>query len=164
VNMEYDATLAEQAYVLAERWNHSRHLTTTELDFQSTDLQALSSNQIIVYLDRLATLQPLPHTHLLHLDSLYRFSHTLNGELRLRFYLLALSSPSPGPETYALGALKWVCGDDGTGTIKGRMKFCRPLFKAVSQVDAAMAKYMFYKFGDSFHPIAKKMIQKDIGA
>lgn len=114
----------------------------------------------VVFLDRLATLAPLPYTHISHLDSLYRLSSTSNGELRLRFYQLALSGPSPGPESYVLGAIQWVCGDDGTGIVKGRMKFCRPLFKAVSSVDAALARYMFRKFGDSFHPIAKKMIQK----
>ena len=113
----------------------------------------------VVFLDRLSTLPTLPHTHVAHLDSLYRLSSTSNGELRLRFYELALHGPSPGPEAYALGAIKWVCGDDGTGIVKGRMKFCRPLFKAVSKVDPTLAREMFDKFGDSFHPIAKKFIK-----
>ncbi|KAF7978977.1 hypothetical protein HWV62_44229 [Athelia sp. TMB] len=164
VKMEYDTTLAEQAYVLANKWHGSRDLTPSELDFKQTDLESFSTNQIIAFLDRLSTLPSLPHTHIAHLDSLYRLSSTSNGELRLRFYELALHGPSPGPEAYALGAIKWVCGDDGTGIVKGRMKFCRPLFKAVSKVDPILAREMFDKFGDSFHPIAKKFIKNDIGA
>lgn len=44
--MEYDTTLAEQAYVLADKWDSSRDLTPSELDFKQTDLENYSANQI----------------------------------------------------------------------------------------------------------------------
>jgi leukotriene-A4 hydrolase len=57
-------------------------------------------------------------------------------------------------------ALKWVTGRDGTGVIKGRMKFCRPTFRAASKVNAALAKDYFSQSQEEFHPIARKLIEK----
>jgi leukotriene-A4 hydrolase len=50
VKMEYDLTLAEQAYALAERWNSSRDmLDPSRLDFKASDLKEFDSNQISTY-------------------------------------------------------------------------------------------------------------------
>ena len=57
-------------------------------------------------------------------------------------------------------ASRWVVGEDETGTIKGRMKFCRPIFRSVFKVDGTLALEVFAKFKEQFHPIAKKMIEK----
>ncbi len=47
VKMEYDTTLAEQAYRLAERWDASRNVSdVSELDFKGGDLDGFDSNQI----------------------------------------------------------------------------------------------------------------------
>ena len=47
VKMEYDMTLAEQAYKLAERWDASRSVSdVSQLDFANGDLDGLDSNQI----------------------------------------------------------------------------------------------------------------------
>lgn len=46
VKIEYDLTLAEVAYKLAERWDKAREKELADLDFKETDLQNLSSNQI----------------------------------------------------------------------------------------------------------------------
>jgi leukotriene-A4 hydrolase len=45
--MEYDLTLAEQAYALAERWNSSRSTSdVSQLHFKESDLEEFDSNQI----------------------------------------------------------------------------------------------------------------------
>jgi len=59
--------------------------------------------------------------------------------------------------------VRWVVGDDGTGVIKGRMKFCRPIFRLVNKVDKNLAVSVFTKAKDAFHPIARKLIEKDLG-
>jgi leukotriene-A4 hydrolase len=47
VKMEYDMTLAEEAYALAERWDKSRDiLDLSKLDFDETDLKIITPNQI----------------------------------------------------------------------------------------------------------------------
>ena len=48
--MEYDATLAKQAYELAARWDASRATSdVSELDFEESDLDGFDSNQISMY-------------------------------------------------------------------------------------------------------------------
>lgn len=55
-----------------------------------------------------------------------------NAEIRLRFYEVALLDPlTLAAKRFASEAAKWVVGDDGTGVVKGRMKFCRPVFRLV---------------------------------
>ncbi|KAJ7616749.1 peptidase family M1-domain-containing protein [Mycena rosella] len=84
--------------------------------------------------------------HITHLGTLYALSSSPNAEIRLRFY-----------------AAKWVVGADGTGVIKGRMKFCRPIFKAVFKVNSALALETWAMHKAGFHPIAKRLIDKDLG-
>lgn len=46
VKIEYDMTLAKQAYALAERWDASRSTSdVSQLDFKPTDLDDFNSNQ-----------------------------------------------------------------------------------------------------------------------
>lgn len=115
----------------------------------------------VAFLDQLRSYPPLPSPQVLQLGKLYALSETSNAELRLRFYLIALSDPSSqAAKSIAPDAAKWVVGDDGSGVVKGRMKFCRPTFKAVYNVDQDLAISTFSRFKDNFHPIAKKLIEK----
>lgn len=61
---------------------------------------------------------------------------------------------------FSIEAANWVTGADGTGLIKGRMKFCRPIFRALFKVDNKLAVDEFVKAKNAFHPIAKKLIEK----
>ena len=50
VKMEYDISLAEQAYKLAERWDASRNISdVSQLDFKGKDLDGFNSNQIGIH-------------------------------------------------------------------------------------------------------------------
>lgn len=165
VEMQYDGTLATQAYELAARWDASRSTEdTSRLNFKDSDLKDFNSNQIIVFLQRLETYPQLPPAHVIHLSNLYHLSTTPNAEIRLRFYELALKDPtSCVAQDFATEAANWVVGDDGTGVIKGRMKFCRPVLRAVYKVDQYLAVTVFGSKKEAFHPIARKMIEKDLG-
>ena len=100
-------------------------------------------------------------SHVAHLGQLYHLSDTANAEIRLRFYEVALlDTSSESAKVFAHDALKWVVGDDGTGIIKGRMKFCRPIFQETGKVDHELAVKMFRKYQKSYHPIAQKLIEK----
>jgi leukotriene-A4 hydrolase len=114
-----------------------------------------------VFLQRLQTFPALPGSHLEYLAKVYHFSMTPNAEIRLRFYSLVLKDPkAPVAQTFAIEAAKWVTGEDGSGVIKGRMKFCRPVLRAVGKVDINLAMSMFEKKKNAFHPIARKLIEK----
>jgi leukotriene-A4 hydrolase len=83
----------------------------------------------------------------------YRFTTTNNAEIGLRWYELALSSPA-APD-FASVAANWI-----VSPLKGRMKFCRPIFKLVNKVDNKLAQETFKANKTSFHPIARKLIEK----
>lgn len=113
----------------------------------------------MVFLERLQSYPPLPSDLILYLGSLYNLSTTSNAEIRLRFYEVALVDPSSAAaKMLADEAAKWVIGDDGSGVVKGRMKFCRPVLKAVAKVDKALAIENWEKAKMAFHPIARKLI------
>ncbi|PBK87275.1 hypothetical protein ARMGADRAFT_972092 [Armillaria gallica] len=163
VTMDYDTSLATKAYSLAERWDASRTTEVSKLDFKSDDLNDFNSNQTAVFLERLQSYTPLPSDLLAHLGSLYGLSTTHNAEIRSRFYLLALKDvASPAAPGFAASAANWIIGE-GTGAVIGRMKFCRDIFRAVFKVDKDIAVKAFEKEKMSFHPIARKMIEKDLG-
>jgi leukotriene-A4 hydrolase len=112
-------------------------------------------------LERLQAYPTLPSSHISHLGELYQLSTSSDAEIRLRFYELALTDPlSDTAKTFARTASDWVVGNDGTGIIKGRMKFCRPIFRAIFAVDKCLAVEAFTNFRDQFHPIARKLIEK----
>ncbi|KAI0735797.1 peptidase family M1-domain-containing protein [Earliella scabrosa] len=166
VEMVYDTALAREAFALAEQWDASRsEPDVSKLPFKESDLASFNANQKIVFLERLQSYAPLPASHIQHLGALYAFLSTPNAELRWRFYEVALLDPSaPAARTvWAPAAAKWVTGTDGTGILRGRMKFCRPTFRAVARADKALAVDVFQSNKLSFHPIARRLIEKDLG-
>ncbi|KAI0685545.1 peptidase family M1-domain-containing protein [Cytidiella melzeri] len=165
VEMKYDTSLVEAAYALADRWDASRSTTDlTKLDFTASDIDDFNSNQKAVFLERLQSYPSLPATHVSHLGSLYGLSTTSNVEIRYRFYALALlDTTSDAARLFTPDAIKWVVGEDGTGIIKGRMKFCRPILRAVGGLDKEATVEAYRRNREAFHPIAVKAIDKDLG-
>ncbi|CAG7847845.1 Leukotriene A-4 hydrolase homolog Short=LTA-4 hydrolase; AltName: Full=Leukotriene A(4) hydrolase [Serendipita indica DSM 11827] len=157
VNMEYDTTLAAQAYELAAKWDKSRTTDAKDLPFNATDIQGWNTNQLIVFLEKLEVLEPLPSTHIHALASIYGFNDSKNAEVGLRWFEVALVSPAA--KDFAQSAANWVVDPS---SLKGRMKFCRPIFRLLYQVDQGLAVKTFEANQTSFHPIARKMIAKDL--
>lgn len=46
VEMDYDTTLAQEAYALAAKWDASRSNNISSLEFKKTDLDSFDTNQI----------------------------------------------------------------------------------------------------------------------
>ena len=117
-----------------------------------------------VFLERLETNYPaLPTKLVVHLGTLYGFSQVTNSEIRTAFYLVALKEPAPplAAEILVQEVLDWVIGKD-TGIIQGRMKFCRPLFRAADKVDRAKTIAAYCSARTLFHPIARKLIEEEV--
>jgi leukotriene-A4 hydrolase len=160
VQEEFDLTLAKQAYALADRWDLARAIDISKTSFSADDMNDFSSSQKAVFLERLQALPPLPGGHIAYLGSLYKVADTSNAEIRFRFYGLALRDPSSVPEHVTEEAARWVVGDDGSGLVKGRAKFCRPVFRLIAKIDRDLAVMYFEKHKEEFHPIARKLIEK----
>lgn len=73
----------------------------------------------------------------------------LHDRFRVRFYQVALKGGC-----FAKEAAYWI-------RFKGRMKYCRPIYSAVYNVDKDLARNTFNEFGRGFlHPIARRLIAK----
>lgn len=107
----------------------------------------------VVFLEKLSEVTALPATHIHHMSDLYCFTTTNNAEIGLRWYELALSSPAA--LDFAPAAAQWIISP-----LKGRMKFCRPVFRLVNKVDNKLAQETYKANKTSFHPIARKLIKK----
>ncbi|KAI0344189.1 hypothetical protein BDW22DRAFT_1427828 [Trametopsis cervina] len=161
--IHYDTTLVKVAHDLAARWDKSRDTVDPSSLFSSSDLEHFNANQIVVFLQTLQLSPALPSSHVEFLAKVYQLSTASNPEIRLRFYEVALQDPkSTAAKTYTTESLKWVTGEDGTGFIKGRMKYCRPIFVLTDKVDHSLAVKSFKAHQSSFHPIAQKLIEKDL--
>ncbi|KAG1880216.1 hypothetical protein F4604DRAFT_1751031 [Suillus subluteus] len=150
VEMEYDLTLANPANALADRWYESRHTTDiSKLDFKGSDLDNLDANQRAVFLERLESYnEPLPAGHLFHFDK-YTPSPRLSAPKFDSDSMPWCLSPRHAMQ-FCSRSGRLVIGADDTGVIKGRMKFCRPVFR-VMQAQT------------QFHPIAQSLIAQVSG-
>ncbi|KAF8329435.1 uncharacterized protein EI90DRAFT_3145933 [Cantharellus anzutake] len=158
VDVPYDTSRANDAYLLATRWNLSRtEHDVTKLPFSKTDLSAFNTHQIVVFLEELGKIGGalFPTSHMQHLDAIYSFNSSHNVEIRLRWYNIALASSSASK--YANDAAEWLVDPLA---LKGRMKFCRPVFKALYSVEPELARITFLKNERYFHPIARRLIAK----
>ncbi|KAF4676656.1 hypothetical protein FOL47_005607 [Perkinsus chesapeaki] len=86
------------------------------------------------------------------MNDAYGFLNT-NCEVRCDFIQLALSSGWDGAKQEAVKLV----------TEQGRMKFTRTLYRALAQVDPDLAKRTFEEHKLFYHPICRKMVQKDLG-
>jgi len=47
---------------------------------------------------------------------------------------------------------KWVVGEDDSGVIKGRAKFCRPVFRFIGKINKGLAMMYFKKHKEGMYP------------
>ncbi|CDU23791.1 related to leukotriene-A4 hydrolase [Sporisorium scitamineum] len=155
VKMEYDTTLAEQAFSLASRWIQviEGHTSLERAHFTREDIKGWNANQVVVFLERLHSGPKVPLAITQKLDEAYEFSKATNGEVLLRFFEVALEVKGG---RYAQQAAEWVKG-------QGRMKFCRTVYRALNKVEPELAKKTFLDNKSFYHPIAAAQIEKDLG-
>lgn len=152
VKMEFDTTLAERAFSLADRWMQVIKGSTPleQLKFSKADIKGWNANQIVVFLERLHSGPKVPLAITQKLDSTYGFSKATNGEVLLRFFEVALEVQGGA---YAQQAAEWVKS-------QGRMKFCRTIYRALNKVEPELAKKTFTENKSFYHPIAAAQIEK----
>lgn len=117
------------------------------------DVESLSGNQKLVFLDQVEQDARLSAERARLMGRAYDFVSSKNVEIKTSYYIVALKA---GDTTCAQGAA------DLLGTV-GRMKFVRPLFRALNKVDRGLALDTFAKNSEFYHPICRGMVQKDLG-
>lgn len=182
----YDQSLVQASYDLATKWhtadilgvgfgnNNNTNTNTTNNDDEvkeldsvgpegtsADDLKGWSSPQIVAFLDKLGELRsmtPLHPTTTRKMNALYGTSMldgTTNSEIRCSWYLLCIKAEDAVSVPLAVDFLKQ----------QGRMKFLRPLYKALngSRVGKVAGRACFEETRDKYHPIARKMVESDLG-
>lgn len=74
---------------LADRWNAARSDSDLK-QFSPEDVKSFSTEQKVVFFDRLESFDPLSSRAVTTLDEAYGIHKTDNAEIRLRFYRIAL--------------------------------------------------------------------------
>ncbi|KND89741.1 Leukotriene A-4 hydrolase [Tolypocladium ophioglossoides CBS 100239] len=144
---DFDTTLVTMCYNLAEKWKDA------SFEPSAKDVESFTANQKLVFLDKVSQAEPLSAERAQLLGKVYGLISSKNAELKTAYYLVALRANDPASFYGAAELLGLV----------GRMKFVRPLFRALFKVDKKLALDTFAKNKDFYHPICRGMVQKDLG-
>ena len=169
ITNEYDMKLAEKSFDLARKWHCCDPLGLgnetgpTSEDESTEDIASWSSEQIVAFLNRLNELRSATPMHTKTIQSMKTRYHkileeTRNAEIRCSWYLLRIRA---GDETVIPEVDKFLAE-------QGRMKFLRPLYKALfssgpfNTNGKCIAREIFEKHRNLYHPIAAKMVATDL--
>lgn len=163
---DFDTTLADQCYQLASRWvdavRNELPLSQLKKKFTQQDISAFSANQNVVFLDTIVSHQGVSgftwnsdvgRQALELMRSLYsEYESSGNAEVIFRWFRVQLSAR-------VTSSYKKLA--DWLGTV-GRMKFVRPSYVMLNQVDPKLARQTFHKYEQGYHPICRAMVKKDL--
>ncbi|KYK60311.1 hypothetical protein DCS_01448 [Drechmeria coniospora] len=144
---EFDTTMVTMCYDLAEKWKDASFEPNVK------DVESFTANQKLVFLGEVQKSGPLSAERAQLLGKAYDFISSKNVEIKTAYYLVALEANDP---TCYYGAAELL-------GLVGRMKFVRPLFRALNKVDRKLALSTFERNKDFYHPVARGMVQKDLG-
>ncbi|KAK1835449.1 peptidase family M1-domain-containing protein [Podospora conica] len=145
---EFDTSLADVCYALAEKWKKSDFSPSPE------DISSWTGNQVLLFLETVQGFEtPLTVQRAQSLGKTYGLLDSKNAELKTAFYQIALLAE----DTSAYRSVADLLGE------VGRMKFVRPLFRSLNKVNRDLALETFEKNRDFYHPICRQMVEKDLG-
>jgi leukotriene-A4 hydrolase len=167
VQPSFDDTLARAATELANEWVEvddkiyaSGEVVQPEGDEES--IRNWKTNQISWFLDDLFMIctkrgRPLQRETIALMSNKYRFHESKNSEILFRYSKLAVAA---GDDQILPTVIRFI-------TTQGRMKYVRPLYRALfesttSATTKSLAVEAFLAHKNFYHPIAAKMIAKDL--
>ena len=150
---DFDTTLADQCYKLADKWQALNESKDKTIDFKpsASDIESFTANQSVVFLEAVQTLPTLLSPSLIDLmGNKYAYASSQNVELVSRFYVAGLQARVESVYQPAAELLGKV----------GRMKFVRPVFRELMKCDLGLAKQTLEKNREFYHPICRGMMEK----
>ncbi|KAK6341377.1 hypothetical protein TWF696_008455 [Orbilia brochopaga] len=147
---DFDTSMVDVCYELAKKWRNKDLLGFAP---SANDLDGWTANQKVVFLDRLLGYDALAKADVDLMGKVYGFDCSGNMEVVFRFYGLALKARH---ERFYQPAASWV------QTI-GRMKYCRPTYRALAACDRELAVKTFTEREMWYHPLCRSMVRKDLG-
>jgi leukotriene-A4 hydrolase len=166
VKPSFDDTFADAASTLANQWievdNQLYNGKEVVAQPQGKEhVQSWKTNQISWFLDDLFMIcsnrgRPLHKDTISLISYTYKFHESKNSEILFRYSKLAIAA---GDEQILPTVIRFI-------TTQGRMKYIRPLYRALFESAAHTGKLLaieaFEANKDFYHPIAAKMIAKDL--
>ncbi|GAB7340063.1 hypothetical protein MBLNU457_6559t2 [Dothideomycetes sp. NU457] len=149
----FDTSMVDECYALAEKWEALNNGANASWSPSKSDLKDWMANQTVVFLETVQTWEkPLKSELVEKMGSAYGFAESHNVELVSRYFGVGLKSKTRSiyePTADLLGRV-------------GRMKFVRPLYRGLKECDEAFARKTFQEHKDSYHPICRTMVEKDL--
>lgn len=149
---DFDQTLVKACFKLARGWK-TRSGSASAFKPSKNDIEGWSANQSVVFLEQVQTFtEPISPSDVELMGATYGFAKSQNVEVVSRYYGIGLKSRAKAvyqPTAELLGKV-------------GRMKFVRPLFRLLNEVDRKLAVETFDKNKDFYHPICRSMVEKDL--
>ncbi|PTU18651.1 hypothetical protein P175DRAFT_0442722 [Aspergillus ochraceoroseus IBT 24754] len=146
----FDTSLVDVVYGLANKW---KSLPGSSFKPQASDIQGLTANQIVVFLEQVLQFEkPLAADLSKLMGEVYGLAKSENIEVSNLYLQVGLKAGDESviqPTTELLGKI-------------GRMKFVRPLFRTLQKVNRPVAIETFEKYKDFYHPICRGMVEKDL--
>ncbi|KAG9247972.1 putative leukotriene A-4 hydrolase like protein [Calycina marina] len=143
---DFDTSMVDKCYSLSKAWEDKDYKPSP------SDIEDLSANQIVVLLETIQLhKEPLLPSQSQLLGSTYALTESKNMELTARYLKIGLMAKDETvykPTAELLGKV-------------GRMKFVRPLYRALAKVDRHLAEKTFKKNLNFYHPICRDMVEKD---
>lgn len=160
---DFDTSMVDACYELGDRWILlAKTSTDFDLKFSSLDISSFTANQNLVFIDYLSSYEgtdgftwtsALGQAAIKLMDNLYpTYSTSSNGEVIFRWLRLQLTGD--------IKEARQVMSD-WLGTV-GRMKFVRPSYKLLNQVDRELALETYQKYKNIYNPICLQLVRKDI--
>eukprot|EP01059_Diplonema_ambulator_P019501 TRINITY_DN3287_c0_g1_i3.p2 TRINITY_DN3287_c0_g1~~TRINITY_DN3287_c0_g1_i3.p2 ORF type:complete len:287 (+),score=120.67 TRINITY_DN3287_c0_g1_i3:1551-2411(+) len=144
----FKSALLDAAVELAEAWKAIAAGGSVEA---AGSIDGWETTQICCFLNRVD--YPVPTDVLTAMDKMYKFNSSTNSEVLFLWLTLCTRNKWTGHEDKLKSFLSKI----------GRMKFTRPLYRELKQVDKDTAVAIFKENRERYHNICSKMVAKDLG-
>lgn len=149
----YDESLLDVCLDLKKRWLEWNE-TKEAAPFRKPNIKKLSTNLIIQLLQEITDSEPQPIAKLIAADEIFEFSSVKNAEIKFRWLKIGLKAHW---EDQIVPTLEWI-------NEVGRMKFVRPLYRALYDWDDAREKAIenFKKQRHTMMHVSAFTVSKDL--
>ncbi|KAI0006542.1 peptidase family M1-domain-containing protein [Xylariaceae sp. FL0662B] len=145
---DFNTAYVDRCLALAEEWKNEDYKPSAK------DIEEFTANQTLVFLQAVQIFSPPLNAERSHLlGTSYNISSSKNIELKAAYYAIALKA---GDRQELPGVV------DLLGSV-GRMKFVRPLYRKLNELDRDLAVKTFEKNRDFYPSTTKGQVMKDLG-
>ncbi|KAI1500842.1 leukotriene A-4 hydrolase [Biscogniauxia marginata] len=145
---DFNTAYVDSCLALADKWKQE--------DYQpnAKDIESFTANQTLVFLQAVQNFSPSLSAERSHLlGTTYSFSASKNVELKSAYYLVALKA---GDKAELPGVVELVAS-------VGRMKYVRPLYRKLNELDKDLAIKTFEGNKDFYPSTTRNQLAKDLG-